>query len=120
MITFKFIGFQALANEQTILKDKFNLAYHYLQFSSHHRFSSLVDLNGPLIEAILAKEDKKALELLESRVKALYLDSYMDSARKWWAPGAFEGSQSNNTKAYRALINSISSELDAEEAEYDE
>jgi hypothetical protein len=60
----------------------------------------------------------KLEEILIEHVKAIYIDGFMDSARKTWIPGGHEGSQGMSGGALRLLGAATVRALDREKAEW--
>jgi hypothetical protein len=58
--------------------------------------------------------------LLIEHLKAVFIDSFMHSARKTWVPGGHEGSQSSSGGALRLLAKVTIDALDKERAEWAE
>lgn len=86
----------------------------------NHRYSYLVRPGKLIINAVANNNRQLAENLLIDHLKAVYLDSFMDSARKLWMPAGHEGSQSNQHSGYWALINAMSRALDQEWVDNDD
>lgn len=86
-----------------------------------YRYSRIVDVKGIVGKAI---EDGslgailKAEELLIEYLKGVFIDSFMNAARKTWIPGGHEGSQSSSGGALRLLATATINVLDKEREEY--
>lgn len=87
--------------------------------SDDYRFSRIVDVPDTIIEMITAGKSTDAELLLIDYLKGQYINSFMESTRKNWAPGGHEGSQSQEVDEYRLLISAMTTVLDAEKAEWD-
>lgn len=90
-----------------------NLACGYLK-SDKYMFSRLVEMNKLIIQYVQEDRLDELKPLLEEHIKACYIDEFMNSARKTWAPGGHEGSQSTSTDAITLLCNTITNVLDLE------
>lgn len=110
----RMMGFDSLHR----LRDT-NKAAAWLQ-ADNYRYSRLVDIKLIASDMLAAGETDKLIELLTEHLKAIYIDSFMHSARKTWIPGGHEGSQNSEQEAHRFLAKSIVSALDRENAEWDD
>ena len=85
-----------------------------------YRFSGLVRVNF-LVDDYLKANDRAGLtELLAENLKALWIDSFMLSTRKFWSPQAGAGSQQQEPEGYELLIGAMQNVLAAEKREYNE
>lgn len=112
-----FSGFETFAHE---MGD--NLAANWLRFDGH-RFSRIVDMRVLMSKAFEAGTPK-AMDTLEEILKvhlvALFIDGFMEAARKTWIPGGHEGSQSTSGSALRQLWNATAKVLDDEKRQWAE
>jgi hypothetical protein len=86
-----------------------------------YRYSRIVDMKSVIrrgLEVGTVAAINKLEEILAEHVKALYIDGFMESARKLWVPGGHEGSQSMSGGALRLLAKATIGVLDRERAEY--
>lgn len=96
-----------------------NKAAWYTRRDSY-RYSQIVRIDFLISELLKDGKRAEAEAVFTEHIRASFLDSYMDSIRKIWAPGCFEGSQSQEIQAYRTHIAAITAVLDEEQREYDE
>jgi hypothetical protein len=86
-----------------------------------YRYSRIVDMKT-VVRKGLEVGTPEALEtlakVLEEHLKAIFIDSFMHSARKLWVPGGHEGSQGFSGGALRLLSSATLNVLDKERAEY--
>jgi len=95
-------------------------AAKYLSYDSH-RYSRIVDvkhLASRALEIGTVESINKLEGLLIENLKAVFIDSFMHSARKTWIPGGHEGSQSSSGGALRLLAKVTIDALDKERAEW--
>lgn len=95
-------------------------AAKYLSYDSH-RYSRIVDvkhLASRALEIGTVESINKLEGLLIEHLKAVFIDSFMHSARKTWIPGGHEGSQSSSGGALRLLAKVTIDALDKERAEW--
>ena len=93
-----------------------NLASKFMG-TERYKYSKLVNFDSIVFELI--HTDRKAAEvLIAERIKAVYINSFMESTRNNWAPGGHEGSQSSSSEDYVALINAMQAMLTEENAQY--
>lgn len=83
----------------------------------NYRYSQIVRVHEIIIEAMERGDRLAAEALMTDYLKAVYIDTFMDSVRKVWMPGGHEGSQAQDHDGYRALINAMTKALDKELAE---
>ena len=86
----------------------------------NYLFSSIVNIQDEVIKLIRADKRPEAEALLTDYLKGQYINAFMESTRKNWAPGGHEGSQSQEVDEYRLLIKATAAALDAEEAYWKE
>lgn len=99
-----------------------NKAARWMRNDSH-RYSRIVDMKH-LIQYAFSKDSDVAVDkladLLEAHLLGIFIDSFMEAARKTWIPGGHEGSQSDSGGALRLLGASINQALDIERAQWEE
>ncbi len=83
-----------------------------------YRFSSLVRVQDEIFDLMKAGKSEDARLLLTEYLKGQYINCFMESTRKNWAPAGHEGSQSQEVNEYRLLIGAMTTVLDAEQAEW--
>jgi hypothetical protein len=86
-----------------------------------YRYSRIVDMKAVIrrgLEIGTVESINKLEEILTEHVKAIYIDGFMNSARKTWIPGGHEGSQSMSGGALRLLAKATINALDKEHAEW--
>ena len=86
-----------------------------------HRYSRIVDMKTVIREGLVAGTPEaldKLAEVLEVHLKGLFIDNFMDAARKTWIPGGYEGSQSSSGAALRMLAGITLNILDKEKEEW--
>ena len=86
-----------------------------------YRYSRIVDMKAVIrrgLEIGTVESINKLEEILTEHVKAIYIDGFMNSARKTWIPGGHEGSQSTSGGALRLLAKATIDVLDKERAEW--
>lgn len=96
-----------------------NKAVQWLRYDSDYRYNRIVDMRIMIVDAFQSKDPDalaKLEELLEVRMKALFIERFMSDARKTWIPGGHEGSQSQSGAALRMLANVTIDILDKEKA----
>jgi hypothetical protein len=89
--------------------------------SDSYRHSRIVDMKSVIrrgLEIGTVDSINKLEEILTEHVKAIYIDGFMDSARKTWIPGGHEGSQGMSGGALRLLGAATVRALDREKAEW--
>ena len=89
--------------------------------SDSYRHSRIVDMKSVIrrgLEIGTVDSINKLEEILIEHVKAIYIDGFMDSARKTWIPGGHEGSQGMSGGALRLLGAATVRALDREKAEW--
>lgn len=97
-----------------------NKAARWMRYDNH-RYSRIVDMTTVLrkgIEAGTPEALDKLAEILEQHLKAIFIDSFMSSARKTWIPGGHEGSQSTSSGALKLLGKVVNDVIDKERAEW--
>ncbi len=102
-------------------RDQFHAA-KWLQGDSY-RYSRIVDMRhiaSRALEIGTVESINKLEQLLIEHLKAIFIDSFMNSARKTWIPGGHEGSQSTSGGALKLLGKVISDVVDKERAEWAE
>jgi hypothetical protein len=99
-------------------RDK-NKAARYLA-SDTYRYSRLVDIKLVAGDMLAEGQTDKLIELLTEHLKAVYIDSFMHSARKTWIPGGHEGSQNTEPEAHLFLANAVIGALGREQTQWDE
>ena len=85
------------------------------------RYSRIVDMKEMVSRAIeigTLESINKIEALLVEHLKGVFIDSFMNDARKTWIPGGHEGSQSSSGGALRLLAKATVSVLDKERAEW--
>lgn len=82
-----------------------------------HRYSRIVDVQLLFFKLISKGKYTQADTLLKEHLKALWLDGYMNSIRKLWIPGGFEGSQSQESQGYKLMANAILDVLNQEDSD---
>ena len=95
-------------------------AAKYLSYDSH-RYSRIVDVKHLATRALeigTVESINKLEGLLIENLKAVFIDSFMHSARKTWVPGGHEGSQSSSGGALRLLAKVTIDALDKERTEW--
>ena len=96
-------------------KDR-NLVSMYLQGIDDYRHSRIFRPTEAIVEAMVRGDRDEATSLLVETLRLSFIDSFMSSTRKNWAPGGHEGSQSQEITPYRTLCKVITAALDVEEA----
>ena len=96
-----------------------NKVGRYMQ-GSGYRFSSIVRIGEIVTDLVVAGETEKATQLMTDHMKALFINDYMGSIRKNWAPGGHEGSQNADLDEYYLLIDTMKQVMDIEKAEYED
>lgn len=86
---------------------------------SHPHIGGSRDILSKVKEHIDAGDRDAARELLNGMLVAAALESFMEGIRKFWAPGGFEGSQSDCRDLYRIWTGAINDALTKEQAEWD-
>lgn len=99
-------------------RDSKNLVAQYLR-RDNYRYSK-ISPSTVIIDLLKEGNKADAETLLVELLKGSYLDSFMDSTRKVWMPGAHEGSQSCSLNGYEALTGAINRAVAIEKAEYEE
>lgn len=102
---------------------KYRNEFHAAKYLSYdnHRYSRIVDvkhLASRVLEIGTVESINKLEGLLIENLKAVFIDSFMHSARKTWVPGGHEGSQSSSGGALRLLAKVTIDALDRERAEW--
>ena len=100
-------------------QEEHNLVASYLRSISNYSFSQIVHPQELIVTAVEQGDLTKAEELLADVLLAAYINRFMESSRKNWAPGGHEGSQSDDPTPYRVLCNAITHALDRESSEDD-
>jgi hypothetical protein len=111
----------AIVDSMHRYRNEFHAA-KYLSYDSH-RYSRIVDvkhLASRALEIGTVESINKLEGLLIEHLKAVFIDSFMHSARKTWVPGGHEGSQSSSGGALRLLAKVTIDALDKERAEWAE
>lgn len=96
-----------------------NKVAQYIRTDSY-RYSHIIRVQELIIELVKSGNITEATSILTEYLRGVYIDTYMDSVRKSWIPGAHEGSQSQEHGGYRVLIDAMTAVLDLEKAEWDE
>jgi len=91
-------------------------AIHRLMRGVDYRYSNLVEIRHLIYDLIKHNNRTEAESILDGHIKALFIDSFMESTRKVWTPGALEGSQNSDHLGYHILNDAINNAL-AEECE---
>ena len=84
---------------------------------NNYRYSRIVDVGDEIVNLIDTDDRHIAEELLTEYLKGLFLDMFMNRIRKNWMPGGHEGSQEQERKGHRVLLQVIGQALDIEENE---
>lgn len=105
-----FRGFHLVDTEE-----KDNYVERILSNDEHRTTKKFVRLYDIVVELLLADEDQIAEQVLIEYLKAIFLDTYMNSVRKVWLPGTFEGSQSQDTSSYKILSSAMNNAILREE-----
>lgn len=97
-----------------------NKAAQYMIHDTH-RYSSIIDVNGIIINTLHANKDRAlAEELLREHIRMVFIDSMFDMCRTVWMPGGHEGSQSAEYYAYATLMSSIATAITNDKRRWDE
>ena len=83
-----------------------------------YRFSRLADPNEIVIGLMEAGKVKEATEVMVELLKGHYINCFMETTRRNWAPGGHEGSQGNEAHGYRIMAEATLRALDRAKAEY--
>jgi hypothetical protein len=83
-----------------------------------YRFSRLADHNEIVIDLMQAGKVKEATEFMVDLLKGMYLNCFMETTRRNWAPGGHEGSQGNEAHGYRIMAEATLRALARDKAEY--
>lgn len=86
----------------------------------NYRYSSILRIPEVVIDLVSNGNLDEASAILKEYLKGKFIDGFMDSIRKSWAPGGYEGSQTNDPTGYHVLMNAVITSLDTEKAAYDE
>ena len=86
----------------------------------NYRYSSIVREQDELIRLLKADKRSEAELLVTDLLKGHYINSFMETTRKNWAPGGHEGSQAQDADVYRLLIKAMTTALDADDAYWKE
>lgn len=97
-----------------------NLVAIYLSCINDHKYSSILRVNEAIVDAVERKDRVEATRLLTDVLRGAFIDSFMEHTRRNWMPGGHEGSQSQESDAYRLLCSAINTALDVEKAKYDD
>lgn len=88
--------------------------------SDGYRYSSIVSAQDAVVSLLKDGKRAEADLMVADLLKGAFIDSFMESTRKNWAPGGHEGSQNQEANGYRLLITAMTAALDAEKAYYAE
>lgn len=92
--------------DTVVPRDRKNLVSEWLQSTGGHH-SKIIYIEE-ILQRLLEGNDFGAVnEVMTAHLKAQFIDAFMNDVRKTWAPGAFEGSQSNDATGYRTLHSAI-------------
>ncbi len=116
-VDFRFSCLKNTISELYNFKDR-NLVSIYLGSISNHRYSRIVRPTDIVVDYLVNGKRLEAEALLVDVLRGSFIDTFMEVSRITWAPGAHEGSQSQEHSSYRALCNAVSAALDNEYAEY--
>jgi hypothetical protein len=83
-----------------------------------YRYSSIISEQDALLSLLKDGKRTEAELLVTDLLKGHYINNFMESTRKNWAPGGHEGSQSQDADEYRLLISAMTNALDVEKAYY--
>jgi hypothetical protein len=86
----------------------------------NYRVSSIVSERDAVLSLLKAGKRAEAESLVTDLLKGHYIDTFMESTRKNWAPGGHEGSQNQDADEYRLLIKAMTNALDADDAYWKE
>ena len=82
-----------------------------------YRFAGFLRVNELVFDLLDQGETETATAVLTEYLRGSFLEEFMSSVRKIWAPGCHEGSQEQGHAEYRVLAQTILSIVDAELAE---
>ena len=85
-----------------------------------YRYSSIVRIQDAVVSLLKDGNRAEAELLVIDLLKGAFINSFMESTRKNWAPGGHEGSQSQEVKEYKLLMSAMTSALDADDAYWKE
>jgi hypothetical protein len=89
--------------------------------SDSYRYSRIVDIRSVIAKAfdVGTPDAYNQLEaILTEYLKGMFIDGFMEAARKTWIPGGHEGSQSTSGGALRLLAKATITALDKERADW--
>ena len=82
-----------------------------------YRFAGFLRVNELVFDLLDQGETETATAIMTEYIRGSFLDSFMSSVRKIWAPGCHEGSQEQGHAEYRVLAQTVLNIVDAECAE---
>ena len=82
-----------------------------------HRYAGFLRVADVIVDLIDQGETETAIAVMTEYLRGSFLDSFMSSARKIWAPGCHEGSQEQGHAEYRVLAQTVLNIVNAECAE---
>jgi hypothetical protein len=100
-----------------------NKAIKWITRYDSYNYSRLVDMDEVIFNCVNVADESSINflgKVLIEHIRAIYIDSFITSARKLWIPGGHEGSQSESGDSLRMLGNAINKVLEKEQAEFDE
>lgn len=86
----------------------------------HHNSILPICVETLIVTAARRNDMEEATSLLTSYLMASYIDHYMDSIRKCWMPGGFEGSQDQEEDGYLLLSDVITRAIHADRKRFNE
>lgn len=84
----------------------------------NYRFCQVVRTPEIIFELIKTGDIVQATNMMIDILKARYLDCFMETTRRNWAPGGHEGSQANEAHGYRIIAEATLRALAREKQEY--
>lgn len=83
-----------------------------------YRFSNVVSPADVVFGLMKVGQIKEATEVMIDLLKFKYIDCFMETTRRNWAPGGHEGSQGNEAHGYRVMAEATMRALDREKQEW--
>lgn len=97
-----------------------NRAAKWLRHDSSYQFFQLVRTRGLVIELLIDGQKDRARELLIEHLRGMFVNIFMELTRRSWIPGGQEGSQQQDHRPYRALMDSMDRSIKAYQAKWEE
>lgn len=94
-----------------------NLVSQWMR-GDNYRFCQVVRTPELIFELVKAGDIVQATNMLIDILKARYLDCFMETTRRNWAPGGHEGSQASEAHGYRIIAEATLRALTREKQEY--